>query len=146
MAIDDNSCEWNFENLRNINFFINKTESVFDQITGNETLKKQYLGEGYFFRAYEYFRLLRNFGDCPILTEMQTDDRTQLAENTRRKPRNEVARFILKDLDRAIELMGDYPTASGRVADGAAYALKSRVALYEGTWIFSLGVAPSFPS
>ncbi len=134
IAIEDKSCQWNFEKLRNINFFINKTESVFEDITGNESLKRQYLGEGYFFRAYEYFRLLRNFGDCPILTEMQNDDRTELAENSRRQPRNEVARFILEDLDRAIELMGDYPTASGRVADGAAYALKSRVALYEGTW------------
>lgn len=126
--------EWNFSKLRNINFFINKTLSVQSALKGNKTLCDHYLGEGYFFRAYEHFRLLRNFGDAPIVTEMQTDDRTALAENSKRYPRNEVARFILEDLDRAIALMQDYAPESGRAARGAAYALKSRVALYEATW------------
>lgn len=74
--------QWkNFDQLRNINFFINKTESVYDQITGNKALVDHYLGEGYFFRAYVYFGLLRSYGDLPILRQMQPDDRTQLAAN-----------------------------------------------------------------
>ncbi|MDE5657294.1 MAG: RagB/SusD family nutrient uptake outer membrane protein [Muribaculaceae bacterium] len=127
--------EWKkFENLRNINFFINKTENAYGNITGNKSLVDHYLGEGYFFRAYQYFQLLRNYGDLPILRRMQTDDRVELAANSKRSPRNEVARFILEDLDKAIALMQERAPESGRVARGAAYALKSRVALYEGTW------------
>lgn len=132
VKIDDS--EWNFKNLRNINFFINKTEANYENITGNQSLINHYLGEGYFFRAYEYYRLLRNFGDVPILREMQVDDREQLAANSKRYPRNEVARFILEDLDKAAGLLLETAPESGRVARGAAYALKSRVALYEGSW------------
>lgn len=126
--------EWNFVKLRNINFFINKAKSTVAAASGNEKLKYHYLGEGYFFRAWEYFRLLRNFGDVPILHTMQTDDRQQLAANSKRAPRNEVARFILADLDSAAMYMQDYAPESGRAAKGAALALKARVALYEGSW------------
>lgn len=126
--------QWSFANLRNINFFINKTRSVYQHIEGNPTLRNHYLGEGYFFRAYEYFRLLSAYGDVPIVSEMQTDDRTTLSANSRRYPRNEVARYILSTLDSAAMLMYDYAPVSGRVARGAAWALKSRVALFEATW------------
>ena len=51
-------------------------------------------------------------------------------------PRNEVARFILADLDRAIEYMSETPPVGGsnRLDDDCAHLMKSRVALYEGTW------------
>lgn len=50
-------------------------------------------------------------------------------------PRNEVARFILSDLDNAINLMSDKNMATTRINKDAALLLKSRVALYEGTWL-----------
>jgi hypothetical protein len=134
LQIDDSDNQWTFTNLRGINFFINKTESRYDEITGSESLRDHYLGEGYFFRAYEYFRLLRNFGDAPIFTEMLPDDHETLLAATKRYPRNEVARFIIEQLDRAAELLLDNAPESGRITKAAAYALKSRVALYEGTW------------
>ena len=57
----------------------------------------------YFFRAYIYFEYLRKFGDFPIITEELTaDDYAANVEANKRKPRNEVARFILSDLDEAI--------------------------------------------
>lgn len=128
------SSEWNFKNLRGINFFIQKIYSRNGQISGNPDLVDHYLGEGYFFRAYEYFRLLRNYGDVPIITSMQSDNREELARNTVRRPRNEVARYILSQLDTAAFLMQEKAPEAGRVTKDAAYALKSRVALYEGTW------------
>lgn len=133
-TVNISESEWNFTKLRNINFFINKAKSTISTATGNEKLKYHYLGEGYFFRAWEYFRLLRNFGDLPIVTAMQTDNREELAANSARQPRNMVARFILSDLDSAAKYMQDYAPEAGRAAKGAAYALKARVALYEGSW------------
>lgn len=129
----DNS-EWNFSNLRGINFFIQKYYENEKILTGSEIYLKHYLGEAYFFRAYDHFRLLRNYGDAPILTEMLSDDRDELTQHSLRYPRNEVARFILAQLDTAAMLLMDQAPETGRITKKAAYALKSRVALYEGTW------------
>ena len=128
--------QWNFSNLRTINYYINKTESkVADgTINGEDAMVKHYLGEGYFFRAWDYFRLLRNFGDVPIVKEMVPDNQAVLTEKSKRAPRNEVARFILEDLDKAAGMLQQNAPESGRITRDAALALKSRVALYEGTW------------
>ena len=128
------SSQWNFSNLRGINFFINKTEERIEAIVGNRDYVNHYLGEGYFFRAYDYFRLLRNYGDAPILTTVLGDDKAELTAASVRSPRNEVARFILSDLDKAISLLMEKAPESGRITRDAAWALKSRVALYEATW------------
>lgn len=128
------SSQWDFSNLRGINFFINKTEEKLEAIGGNRDYVNHYLGEGYFFRAYDYFRLLRNYGDVPILTKVLGDDKSELTAASVRSPRNEVARFILSDLDKAISLLMEKAPESGRITRDAAWALKSRVALYEATW------------
>ena len=127
---------WNFSNLRSINFVINKILTNRQQgiLDSNDALIKQYLGEAYFFRAYDYFRLLRNFGDVPIFTEMVPDDQAELTTRSKRSPRNEVARFIISELDKAVSLLQDNAPESGRICKDATLQLKARVALYEGTW------------
>lgn len=131
---DMSTSQWNFSNLRGINFFIQKYYENEDILTGSPEYLRHYLGEAYFFRAYDHFRLLRNFGDAPILTEMLPDNQATLAAASVRRPRNEVARFIISQLDTAAMLMMESPIEKGRLTRDAAYALKSRVALYEGTW------------
>lgn len=135
-TVAKNESQWNFAKLRSINFFINTAEAAVasGHAKGTKEFLDHYLGEGYFFRAYEHFRLLRNFGDIPILTEMLPDDPKVLTEKSVRYPRNEVVRFILSDLDKAFELMMSTPPESARVYKDVAMALKARVALYEATW------------
>ena len=59
-----------------------------------------------------------------------------LIEASKRSPRNEVARFIISDLDSAIMLMATTPDKNkSRISKEAALLLKSRVALFEGTWL-----------
>ena len=125
---------WDFAHFRGINFFLEKVEENKDILTGSQSMIDHYIGEAYFFRAFEHFRLLRYFGDAPIVTQFMPDDTQVLAEASKRYPRNEVARFVLEDLDRAIELLLDAAPEKGRVTKSAAYALKSRAALYEATW------------
>ena len=125
---------WDFAHFRGINFFLQKVEENKNILTGSQVYIDHYIGEAYFFRAWEHFRLLRYYGDAPIVTEMLPDDPETLALASKRHPRNEVARFILEDLDRAIDLLMDSAPEVGRITRSAAYALKSRVALYEGTW------------
>lgn len=124
---------WNFDRLRAINFALGKMSAAINEATPAD-LARQYWGEAYFFRAWEYSRLLRTYGDVPLLTTMQTDDASALTAASRRYPRNEVARFIIRDLKQAIDLLQEVAPESGRICKDAAYALLSRVALYEGSW------------
>lgn len=125
---------WDFANFRGINFFLQKVEENKDILVGDPSAINHYIGEAYFFRAMEHYRLLRYFGDAPILTKYLTDNTEELTQASKRYPRNEVARFIIQDLDKAIELMSSTPKQKGRLTKAAAYALKSRVALHEATW------------
>lgn len=135
-TVQQANSEWKFVQLRGINFFINKTKEQMDAgaITGTKEFIDHYWGEGFFFRAYEHFRLLRNYGDAPILEVMLPDDEATLAQASKRRPRNEVARFIIEDLKRAEELMMEKAPADGRLSKDAARLLRARVALYEATW------------
>lgn len=72
------------------------------ELTGNSVNVEHYIGEGYFLRAYEYFNKLQVFGVFPILKRTLSDQREALIEASKKRPRNEVARFILADLDSAI--------------------------------------------
>ena len=130
------SSDWNFVNLRGINFFINKANARKAEgvLKGNATMIDHYIGEGYFFRAYDYFRILRNYGDAPILSGMLPDNVDEIIAASKRAPRNEVARYILANLDTAAMLMQRVSPESGRVNRDVALALKSRVALYEASW------------
>ncbi|MDE7143089.1 MAG: RagB/SusD family nutrient uptake outer membrane protein, partial [Muribaculaceae bacterium] len=126
--------QWNFEKQRGVNFFINSAEKKYNSIVGTQANIDHYIGEGYFFRAYDQFRLLRNYGDCPVLREMLPSDQDVISAKSQRTPRNQVARAILEDLKHAAELMLDWHPETGRVNAKVAHALRARVALYEATW------------
>ena len=127
-----------FSTIRTCNLFLERTQENLDNGTlSNDDNVKHYIGEMYFFRAYVYFSLLKAYGDFPIVTEVLTDgDYAANVEANKRKPRNEVARFILSDLDKAIERL--YPKTNNftahRLNRECALLFKSRVALYEATW------------
>ena len=79
--------------------------------------------------------MLERYGAVPIFDQNfdNTDDEFVFAP---RNPRNEVAAFIIADLDMAISMLQSFPEISGgpRISREAAQLLKARVALYEGTW------------
>ena len=56
------------------------------------------------------------------------------ARHLKRRPRNEVARFILSDLDNAYNYMLPTAPVTNRLNRDCAALVKSRVALFEGTW------------
>ena len=94
-----------------------------------------YIGEMYFLRAWVYFSRLKTYGDYPIVSEVVTDNKEDLMAHGTRMPRNEVADFILSDLDKAIELLNDKGfQANNRINKQVAQLVKSRVALYEASY------------
>ena len=88
----------------------------------------------YFFQAYIYAEKLISLGDFPIIKEMIADNYDAVREASKRRPRNEVARFIISDLDSAYHYMSATPPMTNRLTKDCAALLKSRIALFEGTW------------
>ncbi len=104
-------------------------------IQGASDLLSHYIGEAYFFRALSYYVALVKYGDFPIVEEVLPDQSDVLVEHSKRAPRNEVARFILKDLDEAISRLKDHGfQMNQRINKQTALLLKSRVALFEATF------------
>lgn len=144
---------WKFEWIYRTNYFFSQVMPKFGEtldgkdntIAGDLSLIKHYIGEVYFLRACEYFKRYQKFGDFPIITEPLSDDLAVLSEASKRMPRTKVARFILSDLDKAIELLGATDMATTRINRDVALLLKSRVALFEGTWLRYFQGTPFVP-
>lgn len=133
----DNKGNWTFETIYRINFFFSNVKPRYEakNIVGQEADIKHSIGEMYFLRALEYFNRYRQLGDFPIITESLVDDREKLIAQSKRMPRNEVARFIINNLDSAALFMVDKDLSKNRINRDVALLLKSRVALFEGTWL-----------
>lgn len=138
VKVGESGGNWSFSNIYPLNYYL---ETVVPRlkarsITGAEINVKHYVGEGYFLRAQEYFFRLRKLGDFPIITKVLPDIQEELVEASKRYPRNEVARFIINDLDSAINLLTNTPPGGRvRITKNAALLLKARVALFEATWL-----------
>jgi len=118
---------WTWANLRNINYFL---ANCFNTVS--ETTAAPYAAEARFFRAYFYFDKLKRFGDVPWYDKViDQNDEEQLKKA--RDPRTLVVSNILADLDYAI---ANLPATKSdeKVTKWTALALKSRVALFEGTF------------
>lgn len=90
------------------------------------------MGEAYWFRAYLHFELVQIYGDAQLLTQPLDIDAGELYGT--RNARGEVIDQCVEDLQEAAQLLPETPAEEGRLCKDAAYALLSRVALYEGTW------------
>ncbi len=122
---------WNYSGIRNCNILLDKAKSYKGE--GDIT---PYMGEAYFFRAYNYFGLLKNFGGVPIITSVLDDKSPELYAP--RNSRYEVTEQILSDLNKAITMLPSESSIpsneKGKVSITTALALKAQVELYEATW------------
>lgn len=126
-----------FSLIRYCNYFFDKVLPKYEAGAYNSDLvnAKHYIGEMYFIRAWVYFSRLKTYGDYPIVKDVVTDNKEDLIAHGTRMPRNEVADFILCDLDSAISLLQDQGFASNnRINKQVAQLVKSRVALYEASF------------
>lgn len=118
---------WTFNRLRNINFFL----ANYNKAQIPDATRNKYAGLARFFRAWYYFDMMKKFGDVPwYSTPLETNDPDLY------KPRDSrvlVTDSILADLDFAIATL-DAAKNNSTVTKWTALALKSRVALFEGTY------------
>ena len=140
---------WDWGTIRSVNYSLNTTLDRYakGEIKGSTYNIEQYIGELYFFRAYRYYSMLRSWGDLPILTEALPVDEEILVAACKRSPRNEVARFIIANLDTArTYLKNDFDPKRNRVSRDVATLVKSRVALFEGSWLKYFQGTPFVPN
>ena len=123
------SSGWSWGDLRNINYFIvNCTNEAISQETRNH-----YIGLARFFRAYFYYNKVVRFGDVPWIDHPLDVDSPELYAP--RDSRTVVMDHVLEDLDFACKNITQTSDATGSlVTKWVAYALKSRICLFEGTF------------
>lgn len=130
---------WDFENIYTANYFLEKAVANYEAgvISGDQSSIEHCVGEGYFFRAYAYYKQWLRVGDYPIVTSSLSEDYDELIEASQRRPRNEVARFIMADLDKAYEMMSaKSPDGNNNlVSRTVAAMLKAQVAIFEASWL-----------
>ena len=123
------SSGWDWGDLRNINYFIvnNKDPKV------PADVRKNYTGIAKFFRAYFYFEKVKRFGDVPWINKPLDVDDPELYGP--RNPRTLIMDSIVADLDYACaNIKSTNDATRSLITKYVAYALKSRVCLFEGTF------------
>lgn len=120
---------WGWNTLRDINFFLVNNDD--DDIAPN--IRNHYNGIARFFRAYFYFEKVKRYGDVPWIDQpLDIEDEKLFAG---RDDRTIVMDNILVDLDFAFEnIQTERDDSKTLITKDVVLALKSRVALFEGTF------------
>ncbi len=121
-----------YTRIRFANFLIEKIDA-----DGAKTLTQSFRntakGQAYFFRALQYFYLVRTYGGVPLVLNVQYASSTDTTIRTPRSTASQCFAQIAKDFDSAAALLpAVWPSLStnyGRFTRGAALAMKSRVLL-----------------
>ena len=125
----NNSSGWTWRDLRNINYFIqNCNDPAVPVATRNN-----YIGIARYFRAYFYMEKVKRFGDVPWINKaLDIDDPTLSAGRDKREL---VMDSVLADLDFACaNIQATNDASRTTITKWVAYAYKSRVCLFEGTF------------
>lgn len=117
---------WNWEKLREMNFFLSRASQIED-----ESVRLEYEGLTHFFRAYFYFEKVKRYGDVPWVDRPLGSDEEELYKG--RESRESVMEKVMEDVDFAIANLPEVQNVY-RVTRWTARALKSRIALFEGTF------------
>lgn len=130
----DSDPDWDnaYKYIRNANIIIEK----YDSYNGDKSEIDRYKAEARFFRAYQYWKLVKRFGDVPLITKVLNVDSEELMG--KRNSRIEVEDFILQELQEItsyLSLQNELQDIDkGRITSGAAWALRARASLFFGTW------------
>jgi len=96
----------------------------------SESTKNQYIGEAYWFRAYDYLLLVNLFGDVPKVTSTTYDENS----TSPRTPKSEIFDLIISDLQQSQKLLESSTEGNTRVTADAATALLARAYLHAEQW------------
>ncbi len=122
--------------LRHINQFFENCSNC-----KNDEVRTKYEGVEHFFRALFYYQMVQYYGDVPYY-ETVVGSADEAALFRPRDSRGYVMKKVIEDLDLAAKKLPDsWADGCFRINKYAAMAMKSRVALFEGTFRKYHGVA-----
>ena len=123
------SSGWSWTDLRNINYFIQNNNDP----AVPEAVRNNYQGIARYYRAYFYFDKVKRFGDVPWIGKpLNIDDEAITAGRDKREL---VMDSVLADLNfAAANITATNDQSRTTVTRWVAYAFKSRVCLFEGTY------------
>ncbi|MGN6420892.1 MAG: RagB/SusD family nutrient uptake outer membrane protein [Pseudobacter sp.] len=117
---------WNWDNLRSINYFLEHYQKCPDQAA-----KLKYGGIARFFRAYFYYDKVKTYGDVPFYNKVMTADDPDLFKG--RDSRKLVMDSVLDDINYAVANIPKEIQVN-QVTKYTALILKARICLFEGTF------------
>lgn len=131
VPVTDNAFNIPYALIRKANTILEKSRGI----TDDAARVRRYRAEAYFFRAFGYSELVKRYGDVPLL--LRTFDVFDTLARPHRTAREVVLDTMYRDLDSAVAglpLAAALPAAEyGRITRNAAWAMKSRMGLMEGT-------------
>ncbi|MDR3119598.1 MAG: RagB/SusD family nutrient uptake outer membrane protein [Mediterranea sp.] len=121
---------------------IRNCNDVIEGISGGalpDEQKNELLGQVYFFRAWQYYMLVKIYGGVPIVDHVQATDVSQIQNlSVPRATTKACIDFICEDLERAAETLPDkWDSEFGRITKGAALALVGRARLLYASPLFN---------
>lgn len=120
--------EWSYSTIRKANVMLERI----DQVAMSDEAKNHWKGVAKFFRAMQYHRLVSIFGGVPFINRsLDIADSTSIYKP--RDSRQLVMDSVLADLNFAVANLRQ-KDGDNTINKDVALALKSRIALYEGTY------------
>ena len=120
---------WSFALIRSCNFFL----ANYAKADISDSIKNIYVGETLFFRANDYWKKVKAFGDVLYVNTYITDTSKSVLYGTR-MPHQQIMDSVLKDINYAVAHVPAVASQTGRINKYAALALKARICLWEGTY------------
>jgi hypothetical protein len=122
------SSGWNWTDLRSFNYFIQNCTNPAIPLAQ----RQHYIGLARFFRAWFYFDKVKRFGDVPWINKPMSINDPALFNG--RDSRTLVIDSVIADLDYACQHITTSDNTRSLITKYVAYAFKSRVCLFEGTF------------
>ncbi|TCD05642.1 RagB/SusD family nutrient uptake outer membrane protein [Pedobacter frigidisoli] len=91
--------------------------------------KNTRLGEGYFMRAFDYFKLVKQYGGVPL----QLESLEVIKEDFVRNSAKEVYEQVIQDFTQAYNLLPNTPAETGRITKWAAAHFLAKAYLYRAS-------------
>ena len=122
------NADWSFSNIRKANIMLERIDGV----SMPDEAKNHWKGVARFFRAFQYFKLVQTFGGVPFYNQsLDIEDTTAIYKA--RDSHQLVMDSVLADINFAVANIRQ-KDLDNTVNKDVALALKSRIALFEGTY------------
>lgn len=129
-----------YTRIRFANMILEKIDPIGGK-TMSQSFRNTAKGQAYYFRALQYFYLVRTYGGVPLVLNVQEASSTDSSIRLPRATASQCFAQIAKDFDSAAALLpATWPSLTtnyGRFTSGAALAMKSRVLLAAASPLFN---------